>query len=67
MTYQDVPTVGTDSTNNPEPAPVSAEYINDEELEAWLKDRFGPRHLFNRQLARDLLDWGVRVALERAR
>ncbi len=42
---------------------VSERYVNNEELEAWIEKRFGPNSPFNRQLVRDLLDWGVRAAL----
>ncbi len=42
---------------------ISERYITDERLEAWVEKRFGPNSPFNRQLARDLLDWGVTEGL----
>lgn len=43
---------------------ASKYYISDAELEEWLERRFGPKNLFNRQLARDLLNWGVQAVLD---
>lgn len=47
---------------------VSSEhYVSHVELEEWLEKRFGPENLFNRQLARDLLDWGVQAVYDRGK